>query len=139
MAKKSQNKRFEQVPHTSELHLKIYGASLEELFGNAAFAYASSIKEDLPEKLNEKREIELEAPDEELLLADFLQEIVVQVDIYNEVYPEVEFIELKTDSLKANLKGAEVEQFDTEIKGVTYHDLKIEQDNGYTAEVVLDV
>lgn len=132
--------RFERVPHTSELQLKIYGGSLAELFQNAAFAFAKSIKSELPQKLDAVREIEQEAPDEELLLADFLQEIVVAVDIYQEVYPEVDFIELRPDYLKAKLKGAEVGQFDQEIKGVTYHNLKVsEKDNSYEAEVVLDI
>jgi SHS2 domain-containing protein len=133
-------KRFERVPHTSELQLKIFGSGPEELFQNAVFALAQSVKQELPAEFTSIKPVEVEAPDQELLLADFLQEIVVLMDIYNEVYPKVEFEELGSDHLKATLYGMPIIQFDEEVKGVTYHSLKIEKKGRkYEAEVVLDV
>lgn len=132
--------RFKHLPHTSEFKVRVWGRDLGELFAHALYALAQTIKERLPRALDVEREVTLEARDTELLLADFLQEVVFLVDVHREVYPEVHFTEISPTRLSAVLKGAKVENFDEEIKGVALHGLKVvrKKDN-WVAEVVFDV
>ena len=39
-------KKYEILPHPAELRLRIYGKTLEELFINAAFALAETLRPD---------------------------------------------------------------------------------------------
>jgi len=131
---------FEYIPHTSEFQLKIYGKTLKELFANALYAFAKTIKENLPFKATQEREIKLKAENLELLLAGFLQEVVYLVDVHSEVYIDIKFNKLSATELSAVLKGAKVDEFDEEIKGVAYDGLKISKEGDvFVAEVVLDV
>ncbi len=95
----------------------------------------------------EALEVELAADDRELLLVEWLEELVFRLDSESRLFRRAE-VELGEDGgrvvLKATLRG---ETYDPErhplkvaIKGVTYHGLEVRRtDRGWRARVIFDI
>ena len=92
-------------------------------------------------ELPEKHEIEVDAPDKDALLVDFLSEALYLSDVHNQAYLDATIHELTDKYIKATLHGAEVTGFEVvELKAVTYYDLKIEQIDGmWQTDIVFDI
>lgn len=130
---------YEQLNHTADLALRIYGRTLRQLFANAAYAMFSQLA-DLSLRPSVQREVEVEGIDYESLLVNWLNELLYLHDTRGEVYSEFRVHSLSRRRLRATVHGAPTENVATIIKGATYHELAIHRtDQGYTATVVLDV
>jgi len=145
-------KEFEIVPHTADLQIKAYGKSLENLFKNALKGMFQSIgpitkecsyinDQLVCEKFSVEHKIEINAPDVEQLLVDFLSEALYLSDVNDEAYLDVTFEKFSSTELVATIKGIKIQGFEVvEIKAVTYHDLKIEKENNlYSTNIVFDI
>jgi len=145
-------KDFELLPHTADIKLRVYGASLEELFRHALQGMFQSIspqseycveKQDrlVCQKLTRQHEVEVRSADQELLLVDFLSEALYLSDIHNEAYFDLDIHTLTHEHVKATVKGVPITGFEVvEIKAVTYNDLKVEYKDGiWQADVVFDI
>jgi len=140
-------KQYENLEHTADLKLRSFGKTKEEAFSNMALAMFETITDPLAiDKSDEvSREIEADALDLPALLVDFLSKLLTLSDIGNEIYDrfEVSFMQTDTETwwLKANVYGYGVKGFKTEIKAVTYNELKLEEDEEgkWVAEVVFDI
>lgn len=137
-------KRYEQFPHTADIGVKVYGASLKELFENAAFAMFDIIA-DLEGMAGEiVQNFELDAPSREELLVAWLDEL-----LYKFCTKEIIFFKFQVDELGDNAMAAKAfgrpvgenrNRLKTEIKAVTYHDLAIKKTaEGYEVEIIFDV
>jgi SHS2 domain-containing protein len=134
--------KFELLPHTADIKIKVFGHSLEDLFENALYALFACVgpifKKDsqLVERVIKVNSLRLE-----LLLVDFLSECLALSDIYHEVYTEVTHIELTRVSVTAQVKGCKITGFSYgEIKAVTYHDLEVKKvNNQWQALLVFDI
>ncbi len=129
------------------------GKTIEEMFESAANATTASMIEGLKTvKKKESIEISLEAPSEERLLFDFLQEIIFYKDakqlLFSGYSIKISFIkrrELSTYSLKATLKGEKMDPMRhnmiVDVKAVSWHQFKVAQssDGIWIAFVILDV
>lgn len=133
--------KFEILESPSELRLRIYGVSLEELFRHALQAMFESIETNYVRDSHQVyREIIISAADRDLLLIDFLAEALALSDIYNEAYTDAKFAELTANVVKATIIGQKVEDFDVEIKAVTHHEVHISETNGlFTTDLLLDI
>ena len=137
---------YEILEHPSELRIKVYGSTFEELFCNAALAMADVLKKERQES-RQKERIKIEAVDLNSLLVDFLSEILARSQINMAVYTveSVKFSEQAEQvdrpvSLEAKMRRCPVEYFDEDIKAVTYEDLDIrKRDNQWQTIVVFDV
>ncbi len=145
-------KDFEQLPHTADIKIRVYGKTMQELLRHALIGMFQVVRpiiagcevkdervicNDLPVA----HEIEVDAPDKDALLVDFLSEALYLSDVHNQAYLDVTIHELTDTRIKATLHGAEVTGFEVvELKAVTYHDLKIEQIDGvWQADIVFDI
>lgn len=139
-------KDFVFLEHTADLRFQAYGKTVEECFMNAAKALTYSITDPKTIKEEIKEEINMEAEDLERLLHDFLSEILFRFDTEALLIKatKVEIKENRGYDLKAELAG-EVYDSDThhlkaEIKAITYHNLKVKEEDGtWTAEVLCDI
>jgi len=133
-------RRYEEVEHTADAAIRVYGRDLPELFANAAhgmFELLADMEELQP---TSEREISLVAPDLETLLVDWLGELLYLREAHGEVYKEFEIATLSPTELRAVAKGGKGFVRRMDIKAVTYHGLKIERgEEGYVATVVFDV
>ena len=132
-------KRFEEVEHTADAALRVYGRDLGELFVNAAYGMFSLMSdwEDTPPST--EQEISLQAIDDETLLVDWLSELLYFHEMEDVVYTAFEILNISPTSLQAIARGTERWNHLAAIKAVTFNDLHIEKTSqGYTATVVFD-
>ena len=144
-------KPFEIIEHPADVGFLAYGATLEELFENAALAMMSLAGELDAIEEREKREIQATSVDLEALLFSWLAEILAVADA-----EQLAFCRARVTQLEMGNEGAgqfrvrgEIfgESFDrarhragTYIKAVTYHQLSVEKTaEGWRAQVFLDV
>jgi SHS2 domain-containing protein len=125
--------------HTAEVELVIDAASPEEVFVEAAAAFAE-LAAGAGERGSEPqtREVRLEARDRASLLVDWLEELIYLADTDGFVPRGVQ-IQLADASLEGRVYGV-VGSVDPLVKAATYHGLAFEEREGrWHAHVVLDV
>lgn len=131
---------YEELEHTADWALKVRGKDLGELLRHAAMGMLHLSGAVPKAAARQERRIQLSAPDRESLLVDFLQELLLGLEMRQVTCVEI-VIEAVTDtSLQAVLSEAPAEGPAKQIKAVTYHELHIEQDeHGLVATIVFDV
>ncbi len=133
-------KKYEEIEHTADLKVRIYGRDMPDLFANASWALAELLAE--PERLSfqEERTLSLEAEDYSMLLVDWLSEILYLLEIEGTLFVARRITRLRPTRISAILVGAKPERVKQEIKAVTYHELEIvEGEDGFQATVVFDI
>ncbi|MEJ2163969.1 MAG: archease [Desulfobacterales bacterium] len=148
MAKKSEKRSerkhqpaFEEIEHTADRALRIYGPNLQELLVNAAHGMNSlMVKASAATSRPVVKSVELEAGDAEDLLVEWLSELAFWAETEMLVFFRFELHEVSSTRLKATVYGNRVDQLEKHIKAVTYHNLEVVQTAaGLTATVVFDV
>ncbi len=137
------DKRWKLLEHTADIRLEVYGATVEDLFVNAALGFTDII---LPEaELSSQTEIEikLEADSAEELLVNWLRELLFLNQTRKLIVTYAQMVVFTETNLFAKvsfaINSAEVAP-SFEIKAVTYHGLSIvEESYGYSARIVFDI
>lgn len=118
--------------HTADIRMVVKAKTLQELFELSIKGMSNILKENACSELSSIESeimIEVTALDYTNLLIDFLSQVLSYSYIKNVIYCEVKFLEFKEYSLKAEIFGEPVRQFDEEIKAVTYHEANVYKDN----------
>ena len=135
------NIAFEEIEHTADRALKIYGRNLEELLVSAAFGLNSLVGVD--DTLNPPlitKSIELDALDAESLLVEWLSELAYWAEAEMLIFSKFDLYDVSTTRVNALIHGSRVTRMENHIKAVTYHNLEItESESGLAATVVFDV
>ncbi len=136
--------RYRYIDHTSDLGVEIFGKNLEELFANACFTIFDNILNLNSVEAKEKRTVTLRSSNLQDLFMDWLRELIFLFSYEYFVVKKVSKIELKDNTLTAELRGENFEQsrhqVKIEIKTPTYHMFQVEKtEKGYKATVVFDV
>lgn len=124
---------FELIEEMDTTRLRVRGRRLEELFLNSLRGMASCMKQDILS--HKKREtlissaVRVEAVDIASLLIEFLSEVIAQADMHGIIFTDVVFSTFGEDFLKGTLKGEKIENFDREIKEVSYEEVEIKKNN----------
>jgi SHS2 domain-containing protein len=137
---------FELVEHTADVGLCVTAPTLEQLFVEAGRAVASLIIEN-PESivLDRQLTIELDAEDVEGLFVDWLRELIYRFEAEHLLLRD--FAVTVSESrrhLRADCRG-ELADWSrhlpgTELKAVTYHQLRVAQTAaGWQADVIFDI
>ena len=132
---------FEEIPHTADVKIRVRAPTRNTLFSET-FSALMEVMYGRDRKGGQKREISLNAEDDESLLWNFLSEILFISEVEGLVFSGAE-VTIRDHSLSASLDG---EPFDhsrhsagTEVKGIAYG-LTITRDaNGYMLDIVFDV
>ena len=126
--------------------LEVEGESLDDLFATAARAVAEMMVDPATMPLAIARTVTLAARSPDLLLYDWLSELIYRKDRDHEVFPEAEVEVSERDgwSLRATLKGGRIDPARTESradpKAVTFHQFALERTaEGWRARVVIDI
>jgi SHS2 domain-containing protein len=133
---------FEELPHTADIKIRARARTLDALFSEVL----NSLMQIMYGKIRSEgvtREIQLESPNRESLLTDFLSEVLFISEVDGLVFSHAE-VTIKKLKLSAVLHG---ELFDrerhsggTEVKGISYTGLRIRKEaNGYMVDIVFDV
>jgi SHS2 domain-containing protein len=132
---------FEEIEHTADRALRIYGSDLRELLVNAAHGMNSlMVKEPAATSRPVERSIELEAMDAESMLVEWLSELAFWAETEMLVFDSFDLHDVSPTHLKATIYGNRAQQLKKHIKAVTYHNLAIVRTaRGVSATVVFDV
>ena len=135
-----QRPAFEEIEHTADLALLIRGATLPELFTNAARAMFLQMGDVESVQPVVTRRVKVSGVDIESLLVAWLNQLLYLAETRHEVYTDWRIHFLSAFALRATVRGGPASGQITLIKGATYHNLAIEAGpQGYQATVVLDV
>lgn len=130
---------FEEISHTADWSARIWAADLPALFVEAARAMNTLSGTTIGRGPRVRRSFDAEGPDVESLLVAFLSELVYYQEQESLAF-DVFDLELTTQWLKAQMRGAQIESVDKPIKAVTYHNLRIEETTeGCETIIVFDV
>jgi SHS2 domain-containing protein len=136
-------KDFEIIEHTADVGIRAFGETLAEAFSNAARAMFSLITslDSIQGKIY--RDIEVTAPDREILLVEWLNELIYLFDAEQLLFEKFDIIKLTNKEITARCYGEKVDKsrhrLKTGIKSATYHMLKVEYNNQYQVQVLLDI
>ncbi len=141
---------WEILEHPADVGFLAYGATLPELFTNAAAALLALACEVGAIEEREQRELEATGADLEALLFAWLAEVLAVADAEGLAFRRVELRSLSEpgESGQGRVRGmARGEKFDkarhragTYIKAVTFHQFRIDRTaDGWRARVYLDV
>lgn len=136
--------RWEHLEHEADIGVRGYGSNLAEAFTQAALAMSGVVTELDKIDLSESVTVECDAPEFDLLLVDWLNEIVYQMATRNMLFGAFD-VRIDDQHLFAQLHGEVVDREKhrpaVEIKGATFTELKVYRaENGeWVAQCVIDV
>ena len=132
--------RFEEVEHTADIAIRVWGADLPELFTNAAYGMASQLTDVDDVDLTIQVEIELQAQDVEMLLVDWLSELLYLGEQEDAVFVEFHISHATSHTLHAVARGGKIVEHQAHIKAVTFSEMDVRRiDDRYETIIVFDV
>lgn len=132
---------FEEVEHTADKALRVFGSNLKELMIGAARGMTQLMLGDVSKISTEiQKSIRLQAVDAESLLVEWLSELAYWAETEMLVFKKFRIIEVTDTHLQASAWGAKAAELEKHIKAVTYHNLKIiRTPKGLEVTIVFDV
>ena len=135
---------WEHFPHGADIGVRGIGATRAEAFEQAALALTAVVTD--PSRVEGKRAVEIarEAPDDELLLADWLNAIVYEMVTLKMLFGRFS-VQLNGGKLRATAWGEPIDaarhHVAGEVKGATYTELAVKHrdDGQWVAQCVVDV
>jgi SHS2 domain-containing protein len=135
---------WEHFAHGADIGVRGIGATREEAFTQAAVALTAVMTDPARVASKDAVEIRCDAPDDELLLADWLNALVYEMATRNVLFGRFE-VKLDDHRLQATAWGEPVDRARhrpaVEIKGATYTALSVARraDGAWIAQCVVDV
>jgi SHS2 domain-containing protein len=138
--------RFLESVAVADCAVEIEGDDLDDLFVTAARTLAEVMVDPATVRTGVERSVELTAPSLDLLLYDWLSELIYMKDSEQLVFPvtEVRVSDGSPSRLTARLAGGAIDRATTELradpKAVTFHQFALEPcPRGWRARVVIDI
>jgi SHS2 domain-containing protein len=128
--------------HTAELRVRLDAPTLAGLFEEAGRALGEVMGAAAGEAKaeGEPEAVELEAPDREALLVEWMNELIYLAETRGKVYTEHHVERAGEGSLSAKIRGHAVPEGGLHVKAATFHGLSVvEGPRGFSATVILDV
>jgi SHS2 domain-containing protein len=135
---------YETFDHTADLGLRIRATNLDTLFAEAAEALFGTIVTDLATvQPLVHREVTLPADERELLLFDWLKQLLYWWDAEHLLFGKFE-VRVGDQGLAGTAWGEPLDrqrhQLEHEVKAITYHGLLVQPEgDGWIAEVIVDI
>jgi SHS2 domain-containing protein len=136
--------RWEHFPHEADMGVRGVGATIERAFEQAALALTAVITDPAKVTAREVVEIACQAPDDELLLVDWLNALIYEMATRRLLFGRFE-VSIRDHRLTARAFGEPMDpakhRMAVEVKGATYTALRVAQEsNGeWVAQCVVDV
>ena len=136
--------RWEHFPHQADMGVRGIGPTRDAAFEQTALAMIAAITDPAGVAAREAVEIRCEAPDDEVLLVDWLNALILEMAARGLLFGRFD-VRIEDHRLHATAWGERVDparhQPAVEIKGATYTELSVEQDAAghWRAQCVIDV
>ena len=134
----------ELFEHTADLGLRARADDLNTLFAEmAACLFDTIVEAGTTIDAVETASIDIVGDDLSYLLFDWLRELLYRFDAEGMIYCQFD-VAVSDNGLSATIHGEafdfEKHKLNHEVKAITYHELKVEQqDSGWLAEVIVDI
>ncbi len=137
-------KKYEIIDHTADIGLRARGGDLKELFVNAAYGMFTILADLKNVQAKKSLKIRLQAPNVEELFLSWLSELLYQYTSKEIIFKEFSIEKLSEKRISAEARGEKLDlrrhKLKTEIKAVTYHELKVRKVKDiWQGEVIFDV
>jgi len=137
-------KPFEVIEHTADIGIVAYGADIKQLFANAALGLFNLMADLGNLKEDAKRKVELSAEDIEVLLIEWLNELIYISEVEHIIFKRFDISELSSNKLRSICFGEKIKpgqrRLKREIKAATYHMLRMNKvDSGYKVQIIFDI
>ena len=134
---------WEHFAHGADIGVRGFGASKAEAFEQAALALMNVIVDTARVVAQERIAIACAAPDDELLLTDWLNALIYEMADRNMLFGRFD-VRIQGASLSASAYGEAVDRErhhpTVEVKGATYTELLVRREGGgWLAQTVVDV
>jgi tRNA nucleotidyltransferase (CCA-adding enzyme) len=144
MSGQNEKTGWEHFPHQADIGVRGRGPSRERAFEQAAVALTAVITD--PDKVEPEQKVEIKcsAPDDELLLVDWLNCLLCEMGTRKMLFGRFE-VRIEGNELEAGAWGEKMDVSKhcpvVEVKAATYTELSVREDeNGtWTAQCVVDV
>lgn len=135
---------FQQIEHTADIGLKIFGNDLPSLYQHAALGLFDIITNVALVDASETINLSVESPDREALLVDWLSELNYIFLTKRILFKDFDVKYVSDLTLEATAAGEPLDlqkhEIYTEVKAVTYHALYVrETPEGFEAQVIFDL
>lgn len=135
---------FEQIEHTADAGIVAHGATLAELFQNAAAGMFSLMVGPGTVRDSLRREVAVEGRDVEGLLVAWLAELLFYVDAEELLFSRFDISRIDERHIAATAFGEPIDRARHElrlgVKAVTRHMLDVAREpDGYRATVLFDI
>jgi tRNA nucleotidyltransferase (CCA-adding enzyme) len=137
-------RRWEHFPHQADVGVRGIGGSKAEAFEQAALGLTAVVTDPGGVAPREQVRVTCEAPDDELLLVDWLNALVYEMATRGLLFSRFD-VRLTAGRLEASAWGERIDrarhQPAVEVKGATYTALQVRQadDGCWIAQCVVDV
>lgn len=133
---------YELFEHKADIGIRGIGSSLEEAFAEAARAMFS-VMVDIDKVIPIKPvEIKCNADNHEELFVEFLNKLLAEATINEMVFSKF-IVQIRNHELTGTAKGEKLDpekhEVKTEVKAATYSQLKIERNDKFVAQCIVDV
>lgn len=133
-----------EVDHTADLCIEVEAPTLPVLFERAGLAMLALAVDLDGVEPRERIVLAVDADDRQALLHDWLQTLLVRLDVEGFATAELAVDEMTERSVRGWGAGERLDRArhrtHAEIKGVSYHELTVrETDRGWWARIILDV
>lgn len=133
--------RYILVDHTADMMVKAFGDTLEECFGNAAYALFDQTVDLSGIGTSEEVDVRVTGIDDEDRLYSFLSEMLFIEDCDNLILKEFD-VKFEGDDVVCHAKGETLDRtrhrVRSEVKAVTYHMMDIDRETP-SVTVLFDV
>lgn len=135
--------RWEHYAHGADIGVRGFGATPAQAFEQAALAMTAAVADTGTVQPLERVSLQCEAPDQELLLVDWLNALVYEMATRRMLFSRFA-VELSDHGLRAEAWGEPVDprrhRPAVEVKGATYTTLRVAREGElWTAQTVIDV
>ena len=133
---------YEFLEHTADVKFRAEGSDLSRMFLSAADALNDTIRGDIKILEQEEKSFEVDGPDQEVLLYNFLEEFLFLLDAKEFLVSRVKDIKVEEGKISCTVVGDSAENyvFTNDVKAITYNGMIIGEGHGkFFCEVVLDV
>ena len=139
----SMSAHWEHFPHEADTGVRGVGPTKAQAFEQAALALTAVVTDLGSIEAQQSIEVECEAPDDELLLADWLNSLIYEMSARKMLFSRFS-VELDGHHLRGQAWGEPVDPGRhhpaVEIKGATYTSLRVAWESGeWLAQTVVDV
>lgn len=137
-------KRFRFLDHGGDVGVEVLGASLSELFQNAAEAFFRIITDPKTVRRKQSRRLTLKGETPEQLLVAWLNELLYLFETERLLLSRFRIDRIDEGSLEAHAEGETYDErrhpIKTLVKAVTFHQLQLHEEEGlWKARIIFDL